>query len=63
MYIESDGSRKSLGDVDVLYHEGIYHLFHLVLPNHDYIAHAISRDGLFWIRVEPLNPDKITPKA
>lgn len=52
MYIESDGSRKSLGDVDVLYHEGIYHLFHLVLPNHDYIAHAISRDGLYWIRVE-----------
>jgi len=52
MYIESAGSRKSLGDVDVLYHEGIYHLFHLVLPNHDYIAHAISRDGLYWIRVE-----------
>jgi len=52
MYIESDGSRKTLGDVDILYHNGIYHLFHLVLPNHDYIAHAISRDGLYWSRVE-----------
>ena len=44
--------RKTMGDVDVLYHDGVYHLFHLVLPNHDFIAHAISRDGLNWERVE-----------
>lgn len=52
MYLEFTGSRKTLGDVDILYHDGLYHLFHLVLPNHDYIAHAISRDGLKWNRVE-----------
>ncbi len=52
MYAEFDGSRKTLGDVDILYHDGTYHLFHLVLPNHDYIAHAISQDGLHWTRVE-----------
>lgn len=52
MYIDSDGSQKTLGDVDVLFHDGVYHLFHLVLPNHDYIAHAVSRDGLTWNRVE-----------
>ncbi|QDT04680.1 hypothetical protein K227x_30740 [Rubripirellula lacrimiformis] len=51
MYEESIGSRKTLGDVDVLFHEGIYHLFHLVLPNHDYIAHAVSEDGFSWRRV------------
>ena len=52
MYSEAAGSRKTLGDVDVLYHEGLYHLFHLVLPNHDFIAHAVSKDGLNWQRVD-----------
>lgn len=52
MYSETAGSRKTLGDVDVLYHDGIYHLFHLVLPNHDFIAHAVSNNGLTWRRVE-----------
>lgn len=52
MYDDSVGTRKTMGDVDVLYHDGLYHLFHLVLPNHDFIAHAVSRDGLKWERVE-----------
>ena len=52
MYSESSGSRKTVGDVDVLFHDGIYHLFHLVLPNHDYIAHAVSNNCLTWRRVE-----------
>lgn len=52
MYSDFDGSRTTLGDVDILYHDGLYHLFHLVLPNHDYIAHATSRDGLNWERVQ-----------
>ncbi len=51
MFSETRGSRKAIGDVDVLFHEGIYHLFHLVLPNHDFIAHAVSTDGLNWRRV------------
>ncbi len=44
--------RKTLGDIDVVYHDGIYHLFHLVLPNHDFIAHAVSDNGFTWRRVE-----------
>jgi beta-fructofuranosidase len=52
MYSEAEGTRKTMGDVDVFYHEGVYHLFHLVLPNHDFIAHAVSDDGLTWSRVE-----------
>ena len=51
MFSEIDGSRKAIGDVDVVYHEGLYHLFHLVLPNHDFIAHAVSTDGINWRRV------------
>jgi len=52
MYSESTGSRKTIGDVDIFFHDGIYHLFHLVLPNHDYIAHAVSNDCFHWRRVE-----------
>lgn len=51
MYTETEGSRKTIGDVDVVYHGGLYHLFHLVLPNHDFIAHAVSADGIHWRRV------------
>ncbi|QDV45569.1 hypothetical protein Enr13x_54480 [Stieleria neptunia] len=51
MFTETDGSRKTIGDVDVLFHDGLYHLFHLVLPNHDFIAHAVSTDALNWRRV------------
>lgn len=51
MYTETEGSRKAIGDVDVLYHDGLYHLFHLVLPNHDFIAHAVSTNGINWRRV------------
>lgn len=40
-----------IGDVDIIKHDGVYHLFHLTLPNHDYIAHAVSEDGLNWHRV------------
>lgn len=52
MYSEAAGSRKTLGDVDVFFHEGVYHLFHLVLPNHDFVAHAVSNDCFNWRRVE-----------
>lgn len=51
MFTETEASRKAIGDVDVLYHDGLYHLFHLVLPNHDFIAHAVSTDAINWRRV------------
>ena len=52
MYSGSGFSAGELGDVEVVRWGGLYHLFHLVLPNHDYIAHAVSKDGLLWRRVK-----------
>lgn len=40
-----------IGDVDVVYDGKLFHLFHLIIPNHDYIAHATSTDGIHWKRV------------
>lgn len=51
MFGEQSATRKVIGDVDVVYHEGLYHLFHLVLPNHDFIAHAVSENGVNWRRI------------
>ena len=52
MYASHGFLRSDIGDVDVVHHQGLYHLFHLVLPNHDFIAHAVSADGLSWRRVK-----------
>lgn len=51
MYASHGFLRSDIGDVDVVFHDGIFHLFHLILPNHDFIAHAVSSDGLSWRRV------------
>ena len=51
MYSGSGFSDWEIGDITVLIHEGVYHLFHLIIPNHDYIAHAVSTDGISWKRV------------
>lgn len=51
MYSGSGFSDWEIGDITVLVHEGFYHLFHLIIPNHDYIAHAVSKDGISWRRV------------
>ncbi|HWH61749.1 MAG TPA: hypothetical protein VNS50_00655 [Ginsengibacter sp.] len=51
MYSGSGFSDWEIGDITVLIHEGVYHLFHLIIPNHDYIAHAVSKDGISWKRV------------
>lgn len=52
MYSSSGFSDWEIGDITVIIHEGTYHLFHLIIPNHDYIAHAVSTDGLSWQRVK-----------
>ncbi|BAM04583.1 glycoside hydrolase family protein [Phycisphaera mikurensis] len=52
MYASHGFLRSDIGDVDVVFHDGLYHLFHLVLPNHDFIAHAVSDDALNWRRVK-----------
>jgi beta-fructofuranosidase len=51
MYSGSGFSDWEIGDITVIVHEGIYHLYHLIIPNHDYIAHAVSKDGISWKRV------------
>jgi beta-fructofuranosidase len=52
MYTGAGHSAWEIGDVDVFIHDGVYHLFHLIIPNHDYIAHAVSTDGISWRRVD-----------
>ena len=51
MYSGSGFSDWEIGDITVIIHQGVYHLFHLIIPNHDYIAHAVSDDGISWKRV------------
>jgi beta-fructofuranosidase len=51
MYSGSGFSDWEIGDITVIIHKGIYHLFHLIIPNHDYIAHAVSKNGISWKRV------------
>ena len=51
MYTGHGFNKWGIGDVDVVKVGDTYHLFHLVLPNHAYIAHAVSGDGLHWERV------------
>lgn len=51
MYTGSGFSDWEIGDITVFIHDGVYHLFHLIIPNHDYIAHAVSDDGISWRRV------------
>ena len=51
MYSGSGFSDWEIGDITVIIHKGVYHLFHLIIPNHDYIAHAVSKDGMSWRRV------------
>ncbi|GAB3006069.1 glycosyhydrolase [Niabella terrae] len=51
-YSGSGFSDWEIGDVTIILHNGVYHLFHLIIPNHDYIAHAISSDCISWHRVK-----------
>jgi beta-fructofuranosidase len=51
MYSGSGFSDWEIGDITVILHNNVYHLFHLIIPNHDYIAHAVSTNGMSWRRV------------
>lgn len=48
MYTPSGFGTSELGDIEVVPDGDDLHLFHLTLPNHDLIQHAVSRDGLSW---------------
>lgn len=44
---------SEVGDVEVFPHGEEIHLFHLTLPNHDLVQHAVSTDGLSWTALPP----------
>lgn len=44
---------SEVGDVEVFPHGEEIHLFHLTLPNHDLVQHAVSTDGLSWTAQPP----------
>ena len=46
MYTPPGANPNELGDITVIDHAGQIHLFHLTLPNHDVVAHAVSDDGI-----------------
>lgn len=48
MYTPPGFGVSELGDIEVVSDGDDLHLFHLTLPNHDAVQHAVSRDGLAW---------------
>jgi beta-fructofuranosidase len=48
VYTPSGFGTSELGDIEVVPVGDDLHLFHLTLPNHDVIQHAVSHDGLSW---------------
>ncbi len=44
---------SDIGDVEIIEQAGLLHMFHLVIPNRDLVAHAVSEDGLSWKAVAP----------
>ena len=53
MYAPPGAAAPDVGDLEVVSDGDRLHLFHLTLPNHDVIQHAVSDDGLTW---RPLPP-------
>lgn len=48
MYAPRGHGLSEVGDVEVVADGDQIHLFHLTLPNHDLVQHAVSDDGLAW---------------
>lgn len=48
MYTPRGFGSSELGDIEVVADGDTVHLFHLTLPNHDLVQHAVSTDGLRW---------------
>lgn len=48
MYAPAGFGYPEVGDVEVFPEGDRLHLFHLTLPNHDAVQHAVSDDGLSW---------------
>ena len=48
MYTPLGTPLSEVGDIEVFPDGDDLHLFHLTLPNHDVVQHAVSTDGLSW---------------
>lgn len=48
MYVPRGFGFSEVGDIEVFPRGDELHLFHLTLPNHDLVQHAVSTDGLSW---------------
>lgn len=48
MYVPAGTGISEVGDIEVFADGDELHLFHLTLPNHDVVQHAVSTDGLSW---------------
>ena len=48
MYTPRGHGLSEVGDIEVFPAGDELHLFHLTLPNHDVVQHAVSADGLAW---------------
>lgn len=48
MHIPYGFWKDGLGDIDVIAHGDILHVFYLCIPSHDRVGHLTSRDGLTW---------------
>ena len=48
MYTPRGFGHSEVGDIEIFPHGNELHLFHLTLPNHDVVQHAVSTDGLTW---------------
>jgi beta-fructofuranosidase len=48
MHIPEGFWKNGLGDIEVIFHEGVLHAFYLCLGSHDGVGHLTSKDGLVW---------------
>ncbi len=48
MHIPTGFNKEGMGDIDVIAHEGVLHVFYLCLYSHDRVGHLTSTDGLNW---------------
>ena len=51
MYTPRGFGLSEVGDIEIVPHGDELHLFHLTLPNHDVVQHAVSTNGLDWRQV------------
>ena len=52
MYTPRGFGLSEVGDIEIFPRGDELHLFHLTLPNHDVVQHAVSTNGIEWTQVQ-----------